>query len=51
MSVQNLDRIVSKPNVMPGQILYCTTDCIPVDLMFPEYFPTNTSLELPEPWK
>ena len=32
--VQNLNMIVSKPNVLPGQILYCTTDCIPVDLMF-----------------
>ena len=27
----NFNKIVSKPNVMPGQILYCTTDCIPVD--------------------
>ena len=41
MSVQNLNRIVSKPNVTPGQILYCTTDCIPVDLMFEENFPTK----------
>ena len=42
MFIQNLNRIVSKPNVTPGQILYCTTDCIPVDLMFEENFPTNT---------
>ena len=50
--VQNLNRIVSMPNVMPGQILYCTTDCIPVDLMFQENFPTNTqSLVPPEPSK
>ena len=28
-------------NVMPGQITYCTTDCIPVDLMFRDNFPTN----------
>ena len=34
MFVQNLNRIVSKSNVTPGQVLYCTTDCIPVDLMF-----------------
>ena len=34
MLVQNLNRIVSMPNVTPGQILYCTTDCIPVNLMF-----------------
>ena len=34
MFVQNLNRIVSKTNVTPGQNLYCTTDCIPVDLMF-----------------
>ena len=42
MFVQNLNSIVSKPNVTPGQILYCTTDYIPVDLMFQENFPTNT---------
>ena len=34
MFVQNLNRIVSKPNVTPGQILYCTADHIPVDLIF-----------------
>ena len=39
MFIQNLNRIVSKPNVTPWQILYCTTDCIPVDLMFQENFP------------
>ena len=38
MFVQNLNRIVSKPNVMPGQILYCTTDSIPVDILFQENF-------------
>ena len=42
MFVQNLNRIVSKPNVMPGQIPYFTTDCIPVELMFQGNFPTNT---------
>ena len=26
MFVQNLNRIVSKPNITPGQMLYCTTD-------------------------
>ena len=36
MFVQNLDRIVRKPNVMPRQFLYCTTDSIPIDLMFQE---------------
>ena len=44
MFVQYLNRIVSKLNVMPGQILYCTKDCIPVDLMFQENFPTNTKV-------
>ena len=34
MLIQNLNRIVSKPNVTPEQILYCTADCIPIDLMF-----------------
>ena len=42
MFVQNLNRIVSKTNVMPGQILRCTTDGIKVDLMFEENFLTNT---------
>ena len=28
MFIQNLNRIVSKPNVMPEQIAYCTTDSI-----------------------
>ena len=32
--VQNLDRIVSKPNIASGKILYCKTDWIPIDLMF-----------------
>ena len=36
--VQNLNRIVSKPNVRPGQILYCTADCIRIDIMFQETF-------------
>ena len=44
MFVQNLNRIVRKPNVTPGQILYCTTDCIPVDLKLEENFPTNTQV-------
>ena len=44
MFVQNLIRIVSKPNVTPGQILYCTTDSIPVDLMFQENVSINTQV-------
>ena len=44
MFVQNLKRIVSKPNVTPGQILYYTTDSIPIDLMFQENFPTHTQV-------
>ena len=34
MFVQNLNRIVRKPNVMPRQFPYRTTDSIPIDLMF-----------------
>ena len=41
MFVQILNRIVSKPDVTPGQILYCTTVSIPIDLMFQENFPTQ----------
>ena len=44
MVVQNLNMIVSMPNVTPGQIPYCTTDSIPIDLMFQENFPTNTQV-------
>ena len=44
MFVQNLNRIVSQPNVTAGQILNCTSDCIPVHLMFEENFPTNTQV-------
>ena len=39
---QNFNRIVSKKNVMAGQILYSTTDSIPIDLMFLENFLTRT---------
>ena len=42
MLVQNLHRIVRRPNVTPGQIPHCTTDCIPIILLFQENFPTNT---------
>ena len=48
MFVQNLNRIVRKPNVMPRQFPYCTTDSIPIDLMFPENSYSHTSLELPD---
>ena len=44
MFVHILNRIVNKPNATPGQMLYCTTDCIPVDLMFQEKFATNTQV-------
>ena len=40
MFIHNSGTIVSKPNVTPEQILYCTTDCIPIDLMFKEIFLT-----------
>ena len=32
--IQNLNRIASRPNVTKGQILHCTTNCIPINLMF-----------------
>ena len=41
MLIQNRNRIVSRPNVTPGQILHCTTNCIPINFMFKENFPTN----------
>ena len=44
MLVQNLHRIVRRPNVTPGQIPLCTTDCIPINLVFQENFPTKTQV-------
>ena len=44
MLVQNLHRIVRRPNVMRGQIPHCTTDCIPINLVFQENFPDNTQV-------
>ena len=41
MIIQNLNTIVSRPNVTSGQILHCTTNCIPINLMFMENFPLN----------
>ena len=38
MLIQNLKIIVSRPNVTPGQIMHCTTNCIPINLMFMETF-------------
>ena len=44
MLVQNLNRIVNKPNVTPWQILYRTTDCIKINLVFQKNLPTNTQV-------
>ena len=42
MLIQNLNRIVSRKNVLPRQILYCTRYCSPINLVFQENFHTNT---------
>ena len=42
MLVQNLNMIVCRPNVMPMQFLYCTTNCIIINFVLQEHFPTNT---------
>ena len=44
MLIQNLNRIVSRPIVTPGWILHCTTNHIPINLMFKKNFPTNTQV-------
>ena len=44
MLVQDFNRIVGRPNTTPGQILYCTPNCISIDLMFKENFPSNTQV-------
>ena len=38
MFIQNLNRIARKPNVAPRQFPYCTTDSIPMDLMFQDLY-------------
>ena len=40
----NQQRQMLVQNHFVSQILYCTTDCIPVDWMFQENFPTNTQI-------
>ena len=42
--VQNLNRIVRKPNVTPKQFPYCTTVTILIDVMFQGNFPTHTQV-------
>ena len=44
MLIQYLHRIVRRPNVTPRQIPHCTTDCIPINLVFQESFHTNTQV-------
>ena len=50
MLVQNLHRIVGRPNVTPGHIPHCTTDCIPIILVFQENFPANTLWRTQSVW-
>ena len=42
MIVQNLHRIVRRPNVTSGQIPHYTTHCVPINLLFQENFPILT---------
>ena len=42
--VQNIHRIVRRSNVTPWQIPHCTTDRIPINLVFQENFLTNTQV-------
>ena len=51
MRVRNPNTVVGRPNVMPGWILYCTTNWITIKLVFQENFPSNTSFEQPAPSK
>ena len=44
MLIQNLHRIVRRPNVTPGQIPHCTTDYISINLVFQGNFPANTQV-------
>ena len=42
--IQNLNWIIRQINVTPWQILYFTTNCISIDLMFQENFHTDTQV-------
>ena len=42
--VQNLNRIVRMPNVMPRQFPFCSIDSISIDSIFQENFPTHTDV-------
>ena len=44
MLIQDLNRNVIRPNVAPEQMLYCTTNCIPIDLMFKENIHPGTQV-------
>ena len=44
MFVQNLNRIVRKPNVTPRQFPYCTADSIPIALIFQVNLRTRTQV-------
>ena len=39
--IQNLNRIIRKPSVTPGQIPHGTANSIRINLIFKENFPTN----------
>ena len=43
MFIENLNRIVSKPNVTPGRIPYCTTDSIPIVFVSKKKIVSKTS--------
>ena len=47
MLVQNLHKIVSRPNVTPGQILHCITRGVAINFVFLEMCQNNTRLEQP----
>ena len=44
MLVQYLNRIVSRPNVTSRQILYCTTYCSPINLVFQVFLKLGVSI-------
>ena len=44
MLIQKLNKIFSRANVTTGQMLHCTTNCIPINLILNWNFPTNTNV-------
>ena len=44
MFIQNVNMMVSRPDVLLERSLYCIKNSIPINYVFQENFPTNTQV-------